>query len=231
MFLWLVAEIGGGWLVWQTIREKKPWFYAVAGEPLSRQQQYLLQCFLASDTRLSRIHTAAPCTNLCSMHMLLCTWQLCFVKLQPSPASRIVPHISMHSLQPACLLAIPYSCLPSCPPASRPVCPPVCLSTPPSGLPLLHRNTPHGTYRAGPVGCLVLCGYGFIPTLQPAEASFARVYAVYGGVFIVLSYAWGWLLDGDRPDIGDWVGAAIAVAGVLVAWFWPRNVVADGNPV
>jgi drug/metabolite transporter superfamily protein YnfA len=57
------------------------------------------------------------------------------------------------------------------------------------------------------------------------------VYAVYGGVFIVLSYAWGWALDGDRPDMGDWVGAAIAVAGVLVAWFWPRKVVLDSIPV
>ncbi len=27
----LSAEIGGGWLVWQTVRNKKPWFYALAG--------------------------------------------------------------------------------------------------------------------------------------------------------------------------------------------------------
>jgi hypothetical protein len=48
-------------------------------------------------------------------------------------------------------------------------------------------------------------------------------YAVYGGVFIALSYAWGWAVDGDRPDTGDWVGASIAVAGVALAWFWPRG--------
>ncbi len=33
---------------------------------------------------------------------------------------------------------------------------------------------------------------------------------------------WGWAVDGDRPDTGDWSGAAIALAGVAVAWFWPR---------
>jgi small multidrug resistance family-3 protein len=68
----------------------------------------------------------------------------------------------------------------------------------------------------------VLCCYGLIPTLQPQEASFARVYAVYGGIFILLSYGWGFFIDGDRPDLGDWVGAGLATAGVLAAWFWPR---------
>ena len=42
---------------------------------------------------------------------------------------------------------------------------------------------------------------------------FARVYAVYGDVFIVLSYLWGWALDGERPDVGDCVGAAVALGG------------------
>ena len=64
--------------------------------------------------------------------------------------------------------------------------------------------------------------YGLVPTLQPKEATFARVYAVYGGVFIVLSYAWGWAVDGDRPDRGDIIGGSIALAGVALAWFWRR---------
>ncbi len=51
------------------------------------------------------------------------------------------------------------------------------------------------------LGSVVLVGYGVVPTAQPTS-SFGRVYAVYGGVFIVLSYLWGWLLDGDKPDIG-----------------------------
>ena len=71
------------------------------------------------------------------------------------------------------------------------------------------------------VGSLVLIAYGFIPTLQPLD-TFGRIYAVYGGFFILLSYLWGWGLDGDKPDIGDWVGTGIAMVGVLLALFWPR---------
>lgn len=74
-----------------------------------------------------------------------------------------------------------------------------------------------------PTGAAVLVAYGVIPTLQPEGASFARVYAVYGGIFVVMSYGWGWTVDGDRPDRGDWVGAGIALTGVAVAWFWPRS--------
>jgi small multidrug resistance family-3 protein len=70
-------------------------------------------------------------------------------------------------------------------------------------------------------GSLVLVVYGLLPTLQPTD-SFGRVYAVYGGFFIVLSFLAGWLLDGDRPDIGDVAGGAIAIAGVLLILFWPR---------
>eukprot|EP00884_Botryococcus_braunii_P013138 jgi/Botrbrau1/21825/Bobra.0190s0040.1 len=71
-------------------------------------------------------------------------------------------------------------------------------------------------------GSLVLVGYGFIPTAQPTS-SFGRVYAVYGGFFIILSYLWAWALDGDKPDTGDWIGSGVALGGVLLAYFWPRK--------
>lgn len=67
-------------------------------------------------------------------------------------------------------------------------------------------------------GALIL--YGIIPTLQAAH--FGRVYAVYGGFFIVLSLLWDWYFDGDRPDRMDVVGAAIALVGVCVMMYWPR---------
>merc|ERR1712039_578308 len=63
------------------------------------------------------------------------------------------------------------------------------------------------------VGSAVLAAYGFVATLQPdlPAASFGRVYAVYGGFFIVLSYAWGSYMDGLRLDRGDRIGAALAL--------------------
>lgn len=70
-------------------------------------------------------------------------------------------------------------------------------------------------------GSAILVGYGIIPTLQ--DSSFGRIYAVYGGVFIALSFLWGWALDGIKPDRWDLVGAAIAVAGVCLIMFGPRK--------
>jgi small multidrug resistance family-3 protein len=72
----------------------------------------------------------------------------------------------------------------------------------------------------GLLGGVILILYGIIPTLQAAH--FGRVYAVYGGFFIVLSLLWGWWLDGNRPDWPDVAGAAIALAGVCVMMYWPR---------
>lgn len=76
-------------------------------------------------------------------------------------------------------------------------------------------------YLFVPVGAIVLVLYGIVPTFQPTN-NFGRVFAVYGGFFIVLSYLWGYFVDGAAIDIGDYVGAAIALAGVCIAWFWPR---------
>ena len=72
----------------------------------------------------------------------------------------------------------------------------------------------------GLVGACVLILYGVIPTLQASH--FGRVYAVYGGFFIVLALLWGWALDGNRPDRPDVIGATIALVGVCVMMYWPR---------
>ena len=73
----------------------------------------------------------------------------------------------------------------------------------------------------GLIGAVVLVLYGIIPTLQPAN--FGRVYAAYGGVFIVLSILWGWKIDGIAPDHFDMIGGAIALFGVAVIMYWPRG--------
>ena len=70
------------------------------------------------------------------------------------------------------------------------------------------------------LGAVVLVLYGIIPTLQPAN--FGRVYAAYGGVFVVLSLLWGWKIDGVIPDTYDIIGGLIALLGVFVIMYWPR---------
>lgn len=72
----------------------------------------------------------------------------------------------------------------------------------------------------GVLGGLILFLYGVIPTLQPA--SFGRVYAAYGGIFVVLALFWGWRVDQVMPDRYDFIGAGIALVGVLVIMYWPR---------
>ena len=72
----------------------------------------------------------------------------------------------------------------------------------------------------GFAGALVLMLYGVIPTFQLSH--FGRVYAVYGGFFIVLSLLWGWRFDDNKPDRFDVIGAAIALAGVCFMMYWPR---------
>ncbi len=73
----------------------------------------------------------------------------------------------------------------------------------------------------GILGSIVLVGYGVIPTLQ-VEPAFGRVYAAYGGIFIVLSILWGCVVDGWRPDRFDLIGAAIALIGVAII-IWGRR--------
>ncbi len=57
--------------------------------------------------------------------------------------------------------------------------------------------------------------YGIAAALQPIS-QFGRVYAAYGGVFIVLALAWGAVVDGFRLDRYNLLGAMICVTGVLV---------------
>jgi len=73
----------------------------------------------------------------------------------------------------------------------------------------------------GIIGGLILFLYGVVPTFQPAH--FGRVYAAYGGVFVVLSLLWGWLVDNKRPDTFDLFGASVCLVGVAIIMWWPRG--------
>lgn len=71
------------------------------------------------------------------------------------------------------------------------------------------------------LGTFVLMLYAFVATLQPQN--FGRVYAAYGGVFIVLSLLWGWKVDGHKPDEYDFFGALVVLLGVLIMFAVPRK--------
>lgn len=71
-------------------------------------------------------------------------------------------------------------------------------------------------------GGLGLALYGAVATLQP-EANFGRIFAAYGGIFIVGSLAWGMAFEGFRPDRWDAVGAAVCLAGMAIIMYGPRG--------
>ncbi len=81
------------------------------------------------------------------------------------------------------------------------------------------RENRHWAYAA--VGAAVMICYGIIPTLQPAH--FGRVYAAYGGMFILLSLLWSWGLDGIRPDRYDAIGAMLCLVGMIIIMYAPRG--------
>lgn len=74
----------------------------------------------------------------------------------------------------------------------------------------------------GILGGFVLMLYGVIPTLQKFP-NFGRIYAAYGGVFVVMSILWGWWVDNITPDGYDWLGTFIALIGTAVILWSPRK--------
>ncbi|MHB1921150.1 MAG: YnfA family protein [Chitinophagaceae bacterium] len=72
----------------------------------------------------------------------------------------------------------------------------------------------------GILGGIVLALYGVVATWQ--TANFGRVYATYGGFFIVMAMLWGWKVDHFRPDRYDLIGALIALLGVGIIFYSHR---------
>lgn len=56
-------------------------------------------------------------------------------------------------------------------------------------------------------------------TLHPAASG--RVYAAYGGVYVLTALLWLRVVDGVKLSVWDWSGALIAFSGMLIivmAW-------------
>ncbi|MDI3539064.1 MAG: small multidrug resistance family-3 protein [Methanolobus sp.] len=71
------------------------------------------------------------------------------------------------------------------------------------------------------IGAVVLFLYGIVPTFQPSH--FHRIYATYGGIFVVMSLLWGWVFDRIPPDIYDIIGCVVILIGVAIIFYWPRE--------
>jgi small multidrug resistance family-3 protein len=70
------------------------------------------------------------------------------------------------------------------------------------------------------LGGIILFVYGIIPTLQPSH--FGRVYAAYGGIFIISAIIWGRIVDKKKPDRYEIIGSIIAVFGAVIIFYYPR---------
>lgn len=64
-----------------------------------------------------------------------------------------------------------------------------------------------------PAACS-LALFVWLLTLHPAASG--RVYAAYGGVYVVTALLWLRFVDGEKLSVYDWVGAAIAFSGMLI---------------
>ena len=87
-------------------------------------------------------------------------------------------------------------------------------------LPFLHlRAGSPAWYLLPAAGSLAV--FAWLLTLHPTGAG--RTYAAYGGVYVATAVAWLWLVEGQRPDRWDLIGACVSVAGMSIIFFAPRS--------
>ncbi|CUU23989.1 YnfA family protein [Duffyella gerundensis] len=61
---------------------------------------------------------------------------------------------------------------------------------------------------------LSLALFVWLLTLHPAASG--RVYAAYGGVYVLTALLWLRVVDGVRLTLFDWTGALVALCGMLI---------------
>jgi small multidrug resistance family-3 protein len=77
-------------------------------------------------------------------------------------------------------------------------------------------------WAVGVLGAAALVAYGVLLAQQP-EGEVGRVFAAYGGVFIVGSLLWATVFDDFHADRSDVLGAIICLVGMMVIMFGPRG--------
>ena len=61
---------------------------------------------------------------------------------------------------------------------------------------------------------LALLAFVWLLSLHPTATG--RVYAAYGGVYVATALIWLRVVDGVKLSLFDWVGAGVALAGMLI---------------
>lgn len=64
--------------------------------------------------------------------------------------------------------------------------------------------------------------FAWLLTLHPSLGA-GRAYAAYGGVYVAMAILWMWFIDGLKPDHWDVVGGAVALLGMCIIAFAPRQ--------
>jgi small multidrug resistance family-3 protein len=66
-------------------------------------------------------------------------------------------------------------------------------------------------------GIASLALFAWLLAQHPAAAG--RVYAAYGGVYVVVALGWLWTVDGVTPTGWDIAGVVLAIAGMaIIVW-------------
>lgn len=63
--------------------------------------------------------------------------------------------------------------------------------------------------------------FAWLLSLHPTAAG--RVYAAYGGIYVFVAIFWLWAVDGVRPTTWDIVGGLVAVTGMAIIMFAPKD--------
>jgi len=87
-------------------------------------------------------------------------------------------------------------------------------------LPYLYLKESKSIWLLVPGACS-LALFAWLLSLHPTAAG--RTYAAYGGVYIAVAIVWLWLVDGIRPSYWDLIGSFIAISGMAIIMFAPKN--------
>jgi small multidrug resistance family-3 protein len=71
-------------------------------------------------------------------------------------------------------------------------------------------------------GVVSLVIFAWLLTLAGTDAA-GRAFAAYGGIYIIASLMWLWMVEGVRPDRFDLIGAAICLIGASMILLAPRG--------